>query len=299
MAVTFTPSYTDLVGPYKHIHGTATIASYTASGETVTGSTFGVASIRSIAFDEGRTSNGYIPTFDGTKIHAYQATGDGDRVTAIMPDIKGGVNANHLVDQASAGVNSTYVMAATAGNDATLTGAGVTAGLTAPDYYGRNLNVEISSVGGATATAANVIVTGTFTDGTTTDTIAIPTGAVAAGKFRNRVGTKVALTVTNVQLDAAQPADILVSVGLGTIVGLPNAFAANGDVKTVQKNTAKVGSGTYTASAAKQSVDLGADLADNDEVLVEYETSGSAGFNTEVAAATNVGTMRVTVVGSS
>lgn len=303
MAITFTPGPlppTRGSNGLRSTSGTFTVTSYTAAGEPIANASYlADKTVYAVEFHNPRTSAGYTPSYDGTKLRAHKsatAAGGSAAVTDLLPDVLGGVAASHLTDQASAGANVDALMAATAGDDATLTGAGITLGLSDPDYP-RNLNIGVSSVGGATAIAGNVIVTGVFSDGSTSETIAIPTGAVAAGKFRNKVGTKVCISVSNVALDTAQPADILVSVGLGTKMGLsqPLDTPAAGDVEAVQKNNAKA---NYSVDTVNNAVTFTADLADDDDLAIEFvaDLEGTAGLiATEASAADNIGTVTASV----
>lgn len=296
MANGFTPvgQRDDYSQPRRQV-GDLLIDSYPSGGYTPVPSQAGLKTVDHIGAPV--TNNGYTLRLVGGKVRAYTGASGSPTVTDLFPDVKGGVSADHLTDQASEGVNAHYVMGATAGNDATLNGAGVSTGLTNPDVT-RNLNLGLSSVGGATAVAGNIVVTGTDRDGNPlTESVAIIPGAIAAGKFRNRRLVKPFATVTLVQSDTPQPADILVSIGLGTKVALRTNLKtpASGDVKAVTKGGNAV---AYTVDTTYNAVAIGVDLADNDDLVAEYAVAGSGGTLTqEATAATNLGTARCEFVG--
>jgi len=156
------------------------------------------------------------------------STGTGDNnklVTQGYVDDAAGVGKNwvlHLMDVDAADVD--YILVSTEGTGASQDKSGVDLANTEPDF-GRN----ITTTGDAGATGV-VTITGTLADGTTgqTDAIAIADGATTQG-------VKAFVTVTNVNISDGLLATKHVEVGIGDLIGLPNAISEEADIymKTV------------------------------------------------------------------
>lgn len=287
------------------------ITSYTSAGEVPTAANYGMGSIDMMLLNPV-SDNGHVWRFDGTKIRAYKLGAGGGIVTESFPDVKGGIAANVTSDSASAATGDAFVMALADAN-ATTSGnlahaSGKSTGLTNPNTAasaagnaasGRNVVVaQKADAGGTTFTAANVIVTGTDQFGNAqTETIALQTGAVAASNWRDTVGTKVFATVTNVRLTAAQPSGSTISVGIGTVFGLRGKITAESDIQSVRKDSADVASTTYVGSATTHSLDMGADVADDVDIVIQYDAVASSLVDREAAATTDVGMCRAVVIG--
>lgn len=277
-----------------------TTSTSSATGESITtasaaGAGGGVQLASIYAFvPEGPTSAGWRARFNRSTNKMQYFRNERASVVDQWSDITGGIAANLTSDQAGVPEGSADVMAlsdavaTTSGNLAHT--AGKSTGITNP-VVPRNVTItQKADTAGVTFTAANVVVTGTDQfDQAITDTIAIQTGAVASNNHRLTVGTKVFKTITNVRLTAAQPTNAQISVGVGTKIGLRSKLAtpASADVKDVMKNTAAVGSGTYVVDTTNHAVDMGANLADNDDVSIQYEAG-----EVEAPSGTNVGSVR-------
>lgn len=274
--------------------GKIDITGYTASGEAPDAGKFAMGRIDHATMLETVTDNGWALSWDADndKILAKRNFG---RKTITLLDLKGGIFASQTgADQAATHVNGAFVMALADAN-ATTSGSlahadGKSTGLTNPRTsgapHGRSVTVVQASVGGAvTWTAANIIVTGTDQFGNTiTETIALVTGAIADTKFRWTIGTKIFVTVTNVRLSAAQPANSQISIGLGTLLGLPDPISGESDIIEVLKNAATVAAATYVGGSTAHSLDPGADLADNDDITITFNPTGQAPSGTDVGA---------------
>lgn len=287
------------------------VSSYTAAGEVLAAADYGMAAIDMVMFDPV-SDNGHIWRFDGAKARAYKLGAGGGIITESFPDTIGGITANVTSDSASAATGDAFVMALADANAVTAGSlahaAGKSTGLTNPNTAssaagnaaaGRNVVVaQKANGGGTTFTAANVIVTGTDQFGVAqTETIAIQTGAVAASNWRDTVGTKVFATVTNVRLTAAQPSGATISVGVGTVFGLRGKITAESDIQSVRKDGADVASSTYVGSATTNSLDMGADVANDIDIVIQYDAVASSLVDREAAAAVDVGQCRALVIG--
>jgi hypothetical protein len=250
-------------------------------------------------------SSGHLASFteNDLKVHGKKlaAANVSQSVTDLLPDAKGGLAAN----QASSGsnpVNGAFVHALAAA-DTTLRNSGIT-----NPTYARNLVAVIKSVLGGTlpATMGSITFIGTDINGNalteTKSLAALASVVISAGGYVAVVASKAFATLTSYQLTVdltATVSDAQLSIGLGTKFALRQALAtpASGDVKAVQKNTAAA---AYTVDTANNLVSFSADLADNDDLYIEYMATGSsaAGLATvEAPASTNLGTVRVRAVG--
>lgn len=289
MAKTITLNAYEYEGSKKVNYADVAETSYAAGGIPVTAADVALGQIDS-AHLPPTTSLGKPVLWDQTnkKIKVMQGSG---RTTQIFPDIKGGNQANQAASGA-AGVNDAYVRAA-----ANFVTTLVNTSITNPDTP-RNLKVVLSSAAGGTLPAdcgtCTLIGTDQF-DAAVTEVLSLAAlnGVVlGASGIVFIVGAKVFKTLTSVQFSVdleagASPDDIQFSIGLGTKIGLQGKIAAEGDIRALQKNTAAVAAATYVGDATYHYVDPGANLADNDELYVEYLST----TDVEVPAATNVGTV--------
>lgn len=317
MANGFAPSGTATYNaPYNVVPGTLTIDTYPSGGYVPSASAAKITAVRRVS-PAPVSSLGYYLVWDAGagKVRAYRGNSAGGLVTEVWPDVKGGLNAGLTSDQAAASLNDAVVLALT---DATVTtsgglahAAGKSTGITNPnainaEVVGRNVVVAQNQNGaGGTWTAGWLRVTGTAPDGSAqVEDIALQTTAIADTKFRLTVGTKAFATVTNLKLlnsgkTAAQagPASSRLSVGVGTIFGLRGSITAESDVKAVRKDNAAVAAATYTATASPSQIDLGADVADDVDVAVEYDAAASNLATIEASVGANVGTAFAEVIG--
>lgn len=303
--------------PYHTVQGVVTIDSYPAGGYTPVAGNAKLSTVRSVR-PAARTSLGYLLEWDAAagKLRAYRSNSAGGLITESWPDVKGGVFAAIAADAAAAALNDAVVLALT---DATVTtagglahAAGLTAGITNPnaidaEVVGRNVVVAQNANGAGTTWAAlsALRVTGTAPDGTAqTEDIALQTDAIADTKFRLAIGTKAFATVTNLRLirtdtgaSRAGPASSRISVGVGTIFGLRGAISAESAIKSVRKDAAAIAAATYVATAAPSQIDFGADVADNVDLIVEYDADASNLATVEASALANIGTAAAEYVG--
>jgi len=163
----------------------------------------------------------------------------------------------HLMDVDAA--DTDYILVSTEGTGASQDKSGVDLANTEPDF-GRN----ITTTGDAGATGV-VTITGTLADGTTgqTDAIAIADGATTQG-------VKAFVTVTNVNISDGLLATKHVEVGIGDLIGLPNAISEEADIymKTVD------GEGVFSeisgnANVANNTLNC-ATIAQNEDITLYY-----------------------------
>lgn len=287
------------------------ITSYTSSGEAVTAANFGLKKLDYIRFIDGTSDNGHVWRWDDTndKVRVYKLGAGSGIVTESFPDVKGGNFANQA-SSGSAGTNDAFVIAAAAANTTaktTIANEPNTAASTPGNAAaGRNVKVVVSSAGGGTlpADCGTATVVGTDQFGTAlTEAIALSPmngDVLGAGGVEWVVGTKVFATVTSLTLSinlTSSIADAQVSLGLGTIFGLRGKITAESDVKSVRKDSADVSSATYVGSSTLHSVDLGADCADDVDLIISYDAVASSLVDREAASAVDCGAMRVEAVG--
>lgn len=319
MTHTITPVYQTRDGDRHILVADLAVSSLeTASGETITPNIniadggLGMTTVLLLTNAPLTTNGRFAPVYDHSagKMRFFLPGQSGGLDTESWGDVYGGIFANVTADAASAALNDALVMALT---DATVTTSGglahangKTTGLTNPnsldaEVYGRNVVVAQNQNGaGGTWTAGWVRITGTAPDGSAqVEDIALQTTAIADTKFRLTVGTKAFGTVTSVKLlntgkTAAQagPASSRLSVGVGTIFGLRGGITAESDIKSVRKDAATIAAATYVGTASPPQIDMGANVADDVDIIVEYQASV-----TEVAAGTDCGTVRIMATG--
>lgn len=318
MANGFAPSgAATYAAPYNVVPGTLTIDDYPVGGYAPTAAAAKISTVRR-ANTAARSSLGYLLAWNAAtgKVQAFRSQAAGGSRAESWPDVKGGIFAAITADAAAAALNDAAVLALT---DATVTtagglahAAGLTAGITNPnaidaEVAGRNVVVAQAAVGAATTWAAlsALRVTGTASDGTAqVEDIPLQTTEIADTKFRLAIGTKAFATVTNLRLirtdtaaSRAGPASSQISVGIGTIFGLRGAILAEADVDSVRKDGAAVAAATYVATADPSQIDMGADVADNVDILVVYDAQPSDLVTVEADEHSNVGTAFLEVIG--
>lgn len=200
----------------------------------------------------------------------------------------------------SAATSSENADAAAAATNGSLvdTGSAVAAGAwtygedAEPDVS-RNLVITIENpTGGALNLFEGVTsfaVTGTFRGAAQTDTITFTSTAgnksVAAAKFRYKYGVKPFDTVTNVVMTDAPDNDLVISVGIGSLLGLPvpTLNNAESDIIKITKNGADLSpTGLYSTN---QTVNLGT-MSDGADVAILYRASGAAAPGTDLSGCT-------------
>lgn len=216
-------------------------------------------------------------------------------VTTYAPTNLDGADAptagSDTADQAAAPANSDVIAAQS--DNATLLGDVV---LAADPDVPRNVTIVLANDSGNPFNlyvgTTTFTITGTFRGAPQVETIAftIANGekTVADGKFRFLSGVLPFETITSITYDhtADNPDDLLISVGLGTLLGLPSIPDPLGDaaiqtftIDTVAQTIA--GAFDYT----NLTVDVGTQ-ADGVDLVVAYTALGSAvgGAQTEIAA---------------
>lgn len=315
----------DISGTYRVVRGALDITSYTASGEVLSASTFGLKRIVDVEVT-GLSDNGHVWRWDGTNIRAMKtdtsegtATFTGTDGSAIVTETWGNFKGAEFDNQVTGSnttdpVNGAYVHALAA-----VVTSVVNTGITNPDYP-RNLMVQLRSAAGGTlpADCGTVTMIGTDQfDAAVTEVLALsPVNSVvlSAGGEVWVVGTKVFKTLTSYQFSvdlAATVADINGSVGIGTKLGLSKTMDPTSEaaIQRVFKNDTAIAAATYVGDGTYNALDMGADLADNDDVVIQYTvdsdaaggsitTAGTAKTDVEASAADDVGEARVVVVGA-
>ena len=98
-------------------------------------------------------------------------------------------------------------------------------------------------------------------------------------------------------MSVAQPSGSVFSVCVVSIFGLRGKITAEADFKNVQKGTAQIAAATYVGSSTLHSLNMGADLADADDVYIEYDALASSLVDREAASAAEVGQCRIKAIG--
>lgn len=319
MTHTVTPVYETRDGARHILFADLAVSSLgSATGEAITPNLnladggLGMAALLLLTNAPLTTNGRYCPVFDHSagKMRYFLPGQSGGLISESFPDVYGGIFASITSDAAAAALNDALVMALT---DATVTtagglahAAGKSTGLTNPntldaEIAGRNVVIVQNQNGaGGTWTAGFARVTGTAPDASAqVEDIALQVTAIADTKFRLTVGTKAFATVTNVVLlnagkTAAQagPASSRLSVGIGTIFGLRSTITAEADIKSVRKDNAAIAAATYVGTASPSQMDMGADVADNVDIVIEYQAAVA-----EAPSGTDVGTVRIRAEG--
>jgi hypothetical protein len=301
MTYSFTSTETtrEITGRRRKIAGTLNLSAYESGGVLLDAA--GVRLSHRIVDIEpnGPSDQGWVVRYDKTNVKMIATRPAGVRTVALPSatggtGVKGGTSANQVASGA-AGVNDAFVHAAAA-----LVTTVVNTGLTNPDTP-RNLRVVLSSAAGGTLPAncgtCTIIGTDQFGNAITEAVALSPVNSVVlgAGGVVFVKSTKVFATVTSYQFSvnlAASVADIQASIGLGTKLGLYDPLNVVGDFKALSKNGTGIAAATYTADATVHAIEMGANLANNDQVLATYDCSLG-----QPPVGTNIGNVLVDVIG--
>lgn len=289
------------------------ITSYTASGESLTAADMGLKKISYVRILDSNSDNGHIwrYDYDNSKIRAYKLNVGSGLVTESFPDIKGGEFANQATGSNTTDpVNGAFVIAlvtaTTAAKSTIAAEPNASASTPGNSPAGRNVVVQIRSAGGGTLPAdcgtATIVGTDQF-GAAATEAIALsPLNDVvlSAGGEVWVVGTKIFATVTSLTLSVnltASVADAEVALGIGTKLALRGKITAESDIKSVRKDTADVSSATYVADATYHALDMGANIADDVDIIISYDALASSLADREAASTADVGQCRIEMVG--
>src|SRR3990167_4455376 len=302
MTYTATMVSRNIAGIQKQNAVRLNVTSYTSGGETVSAGDGGLKKIKFIR-TLGSSDNGFDARWDpvSSKLKFVTGAGRGAEVTESWPDVLGGKFANQVASGAAATNGAAIIDLVTA------TTAAKSTILVQPnaldvEVSGRNVVVSLESQTGGTlpADAGTATIVGTTPAGVAqTEVIslaAVNSVVLGAGGIVFIVGTKAFGTVTSLTLSVditASIADARVSAGPGTIFGLSGVITAETDIQSVRKDAAAIAAATYVATASPPQIDMGADVADNVDVIVSYSSAAEL----EAASATDVGELLVEFVG--
>lgn len=289
----------EIVGRRRRVSGVITLSAYESGGVLLDATGLRLSHRIVTVNVHGESSNGWILRYDQTNTTMRATRGGGVR-TEAFPARTGGTGVaggNSAVQSASgaAGTNDAFVHAS-AGVVVTL----VNTGMTAPDTP-RNLRVVLSSAAGGTLPAAcgtcTLIGTDQFGNSITevVSLAALNSVVLGAGGVVWAKSTSVFATLVSYQFSvnlAASVADIAASIGLGTKFALSAPLSAAGDFKALSKAGTGIAAATYTADATVHAIEMGANVANDAQILATYD--GSKG---EPPAGTNIGTAVIDAVG--
>jgi hypothetical protein len=308
MVSTFTKRHRSRFGAESRVRGDLSISAIgSATGEAVDGAKFLLRTLQDVIF-MGPSTKGKEARYDRTtgKIRVLSG-GLGGVVTESWPDVKGGEFGDQVAGGAAA-VNGEFIIAFADANVTAKTTIAAqpntAAGQPGNAAAGRNVCVQFTTPGGGTLPAAvgNATVVGTDQFGAAQTEVISLAGlndvVLAAGNEVFILGNKVFATVTSLTLSVnltTSIADLDVSLGLGTIFALRGSISAESDVKSVRKDAAAITSATYVGSATTHSLDMGADVADNVDIVVTYD---SIDAEQDAANGENCGTFLCEAIGT-
>lgn len=282
MALTFTFVDADVFGSkYTRIYDITLDSAYPAGGYAIDPTRLGLSHIMGLV-PIGANAIGAVlqPMWDTVNKKLVISAGGGGLVTYVPGggDIKGSENTNSVdTDQAAKPTNADYIDTL----HAVAAGAWAYSEDLEPDVA-RNVVILLKAdAGGSTVPATlSFLVTGTFRGEAQSDTITFSFAdtTLAASQHRYKYGVKPFDTITNVVptgITAGQN-DLLIGVGLGSLLGLPQdpATGTDADMIKITKNGADLAVAGLT-SFTNNTVNLGS-MADAADVSIQYIASGQA-----------------------